>query len=994
MKKAWRLVLAASALLLFTGIARDARSADSADEADLQFQLGAEKYEAADYKGALEHFLASNRLVPNRNVLFNIARTFEQLKQNSDAYRYYVQALDGETNPGARQRVEQAIKRISPQVAIIRVETDPPGATVYIDRKDLGPRGSTPRPLSLPPGSHKVIVELPGYEPAESPPVDMKIGSEIPVSLKLTQIVGTVHVEGSPSGASVRIDRDESPIVGHIPCDIAVPPGRHTLIVSRDGFQSSDVPAEVVAKQTTTVRARLTAQTGNVVVNADVRDALITVDDQPSGFTPAVLNIPVGVHKVKIAQSGFRPVEQTIDVKPNQQTKVDLQLASLEEVTAASRVSESVEDAPASVTIINGQELRAMGYPTIAEAVRGIRGLYLSDDRSYTTVGFRGFSRPGDYGNRILVLVDGHPTNDNYIWSSYVGFDGRVDIDDVDRIEVVRGPGSVLYGTGAFFGVINLITRDKNAPTHGELAASAVDYGVGRVRATAQWRATPYAGVWNSVAMAHGTGRDMYFPEYVSADPANPELDANGRPADGNARGVDGFNAATVNGRAWYKALTLQWFLTTRKKQLPTGEYGSTFNDPRTNFTDTRGFVEGRFEPQVTKQVQLLSRAHFNIYNFDDLIAFPVNSGAPGDTNDGPQLDTYRGKWGGVEQRVVYTPTDIVRITAGGEVIQHFQTLQKGRTDSSSFIQDNGGNLVPSRDDPFTVGAAYGLADVTPMKRFKISAGARLDYYSNLDKFELLPAFNPRLAFIIKPYDKGNLKILGGKAFRAPSVYELHYSSPSQVLSQDLQPEQIYSGEVEFTHRFSSTVTATVAGYANYVKDLIELQDVATSPGGPLDHQQYRNSDAPVLVLGSEYEVRREWRQGWMVAASYSLQKARYLNDSTLGNVPNSPMHLASFKGAVPIIGKTLMAMSRVSLEGPRPDGNYRAVDPPQRYTDTGVIWDLVLSGEVENMHLRYAIGAYNVADWRYDTVPSGEFRQRTIVQNGRTFLASGSVTF
>jgi hypothetical protein len=62
-----------------------------------------------------------------------------------------------------------------------------------------------------------------------------------------------------------------------------------------------------------------------------------------------------------------------------------------------------------------------MGYPTVAEAVRGIRGLYISDDRSYSTIGFRGYSRPGDYGNRVLVLLDGQPMNDNYIWSSYVG---------------------------------------------------------------------------------------------------------------------------------------------------------------------------------------------------------------------------------------------------------------------------------------------------------------------------------------------------------------------------------------------------------------------------------------------------------------------------------------------------------------------------------------------------------------------------------------------
>ena len=81
------------------------RADDLADEADLQFQLGAERYRDGDYRGALEHFLASNRLVPNRNVGFNIARSYEKLKQYPEAFRYYTQALEGENDPQASERV-------------------------------------------------------------------------------------------------------------------------------------------------------------------------------------------------------------------------------------------------------------------------------------------------------------------------------------------------------------------------------------------------------------------------------------------------------------------------------------------------------------------------------------------------------------------------------------------------------------------------------------------------------------------------------------------------------------------------------------------------------------------------------------------------------------------------------------------------------------------------------------------------------------------------
>jgi outer membrane receptor for ferrienterochelin and colicin len=969
--------------LLIVGLAfaPSARADDTADEADLHFQLGADRYEAGDFKGALEHFLLSNRLVANRNVVFNIARTYEQMKLLPDAYRYYVLALEGET-PSGRKRVDDALARISPSVAVVRVETDPPGGTVFVDRRDLGPRGNAPRALGLPPGKHKIMVDLPGYEPAEQDGVELKIGTAAPVRFKLVQIVGTVHVEGQPAGASVHVDRPDGPVACLVPCDVTLPPGQRLLVITKDGFESATLPVEVPTRAAVTARVALATQTGNVLVSADVNNALIEVDGQPSGFTPAVLNIAVGPHTVRVAQSGYRPLVQTIDVKPKEQVKLELQLTAQAEVTAASRTAESVDDAPASITIISQEEIHAMGYPTVAEAVRGVRGIYLSDDRSYTTVGVRGFSPPGDYGNRILVLIDGMPTNDNYISSSYVGFDGRTDLADIERIEIVRGPGSVLYGTGAFFGVINLVTRNRNNPTHGEAGISAVENSVGRARVSYTWRAAPYAGVWTSVSGATSTGRDFYFPEYVSTPGSpTPELDANGRPVDGNARGVDGFDAGTVSGRAWYKAATVQWFLTSRKKTIPTGEYNAIFSDPRSHFADTRSFVEARFEPQLTKELQSLSRAHYNLYDFDGFAAEPAPSGGA--------RDTYRGRWGGLEQRLVYAPGDSLRLTLGGEVIRHFTTQQRGESDAGPYLFDDKGN--PGRDDPFTVLAGYALGDVTPTKGLKLSAGARIDHYSSLD-FDVAAAFNPRLAVIVKPYAQGNLKFLAGKAFRAPSVYELHYTSTQQAPGTP-KLEQIYSGEVEFSHRFSPTVTATVAGYANYVKDLVELRDVPTGCATP-PCAQYGNSNAPVLVLGSELEVRRDWRQGWMLALSYTLQKARYLEDPTRRNVPNSPLHLGSVKGAVPIIGRTLMGMTRLSVEGPRPDGNFHEGDPPQRDTEVGVIWDLVLSGEIERLGVRYALGAYNVADHRYDAVPSVEFRQRTIVQNGRTFLASLSASF
>ncbi len=963
-----RALLVALALLVW---ALPAAADGVADEADFHFRVAATRYEAGDFAGALEHFLASNRLVPNKNVVFNIARTFEQLRQPADAYRYYARALEGEPNPTTRLKIQEAITRIKPLVSLVRIESTPPGATVYVDRKDLGARGQTPLLLALPAGRFTFLAELPNHESAKTEALELKQGGDTSVHLPLTPIFGAVTIEAEPEGAQVRLDREDGPLLCASPCTAQIPPGRHVLHLSGSGYQSGEVVTEVIASGKVTVRPRLAAVFGALVVGADIRDALITVDGKPSGFTPAVLTVPVGEHEVRVSQSGYGPEARRVTIRRNEQTKVDVELIPTGEIAAASRSSEASEDAPASVSVITSAELRAMGYPTIAEAVRGIRGIYLSDDRSYQSVGVRGFSRPGDYGNRILVTIDGHPANDNYLGSSYVGYDGRVDLDDVERIEVVRGAGSVVYGTGAFFGVINLVTRGRQLRTHGEISGGAALEGVGRARATGVLRLGDEGGLWTSVSVARGAGRDFFFPEF-KADPRSPdvELGADGRPVDGNARGVDGFDAGTVSGRVFWRSLTAQWFYHHRTKIMPAAPFDSTFGDPRSKVRDTRGFVELRFEPRLSSRVQSLTRAHANLYDFYGSYGSPQPVGYAS--------ETFRGRWIGGEQRFVFTPSDAVKITLGGEVQGHLQVKQ--------FTADGTG-VHTDRNDPFALGAGYLLGDFVPAPVLKISAGARLDYYSNT-KFDPLAALNPRLVFIVSPWKGGRIKLMGGKAFRVPSRYELFGSSAEREPSPDLKLEQVISGELEVSHKLTDTLSLLAAGYTNYVTNLIELE---TAPSGRL---RYQNTTSPVMVGGGELELRREWRQGWMLGVTTSLQKAVYLSAPELRQVPNSPYATGSAKGAAPIIGRSLMAMLRVSIESPRFDNNAAITDPAQGTSETGIIGDLVFTGEVERFNARYAVGVYNMADWRYDTVPSREYRQRVITQSGRTFLANVTVSF
>ncbi|RYZ04069.1 MAG: TonB-dependent receptor [Myxococcales bacterium] len=955
-------------------VSRPARADDVADESEVQFNLGAERYQAGDFPQALAHFLASNRLANNRKVLFNIGRTYEQLRQYAEAHRYYSRSVVGETDEQTLARAKEAIERVAARVALLVVETDPPGAHLFLNRKDLGERGTAPQRIALPPASYRVIASLPGYEDASSERVEVTLGGERVVRLKLRRIVGTLRVQ-KPPGAAVRLDAENVPPSCIAPCDVSVAPGSHTVIVSLAGHRTQQVPISIAADTTSTIGPDLSPETGSLVVSSDERGAEVEIDGTIMGFTPVLITVPVGRHGVRVGARGFRSVLRDVDIRAAEQTTLDVELVASDTVEAASRVLESAEDAPASVSLIGSRELRAMRYPTIMEALRGTRGIYTTDDRGYPSLGIRGFGRPGAYGNRVLLLLDGMPLNDDYIWSSYVSYDSRADLEDIDHIEVVRGPGSVLYGTSAFSGVVNLVTRSRDVPTSREVGVSAAGDGVMRARARVTQRFGKNSGVWASVAGGQSSGRDFFFPEYVSDGP--PEVA-------GYSRGVDGARFGTLNGRLWAGALSLAFYANHHDKHLPTGQYETLLGDGRTRQVDSRGFVELRFEPQLGEQVTSLTRLHVNGYRYRGYFAY-----APAD--GGVETDTYQSAWVGAEQRLLWSPGRALTVSVGGEAQLHPSAHQTARTEL-------GGSLL-NDEESFSLGAAYGTVDLRPTEAVKLSAGGRLDIYSTFGS-----SFNPRLGLLAKPYEGANVKLLFGKAFKAPSVYELYYQGVGQVSSPQLRPENVHSLELELSQRFTKTLIATAAAFTNYVGDLISLESELGADGAEV--LRFRNSSAPVGTMGVELELAREWREGWMVSGSYSWQRSVILGSRSLsalvnlqqapgvGEVPNAPSHLASFKAGMPILARALTLMTRLTIEGSRYTQFRSDAAVPQPRTDAAVLWDFVFTGVESRFGLDYSVGIYNAFDARAAVPLSDEFRQRSLRISGRSLLASASITF
>jgi outer membrane receptor protein involved in Fe transport len=297
--------------------------------------------------------------------------------------------------------------------------------------------------------------------------------------------------------------------------------------------------------------------------------------------------------------------------------------------------------------------------------------------------------------------------------------------------------------------------------------------------------------------------------------------------------------------------------------------------------------------------------------------------------------------------------------------------------------------------------ALYANLELRPRDDLKLFAGARLDYYSNSRA-----SWNPRVALITSPYPGGNLKLLFGKAFIAPSIQETSYAYSGQLSNPNLAPETLYSAEVEWSHRLSPFVVATAAVFANYGTDLIYLATLPADAEGTVVTQS-QNARTPIGTLGLEAEVRREWKEGWMVAGSYSLQRSAYLRERRLADlltlerspefreVPNSPTHLASLRAAAPLLSRAIRVMSRLSFEGGRYDRNALVTDASrQTSTQDALLWDFVFSGREERLRLDYALGIYNALDSKAKHPVNNEFRQLSIPITGRSLLATASVSF
>jgi iron complex outermembrane receptor protein len=134
---------------------------------------------------------------------------------------------------------------------------------------------------------------------------------------------------------------------------------------------------------------------------------------------------------------------------PPSDTADDAALEALlkREVQGPSRYAQSLMEAPASVSVLEREESNALGHQTVGDLLARLPGVYLSNSRTYSALGLRGFNRPGDYSSRVLMAIDGQRVNDAIYDQGLPQLELPIMAEWIKRVELVHGPGSSVYGS-------------------------------------------------------------------------------------------------------------------------------------------------------------------------------------------------------------------------------------------------------------------------------------------------------------------------------------------------------------------------------------------------------------------------------------------------------------------------------------------------------------------------------------------------------------------
>lgn len=502
-----------------------------------------------------------------------------------------------------------------------------------------------------------------------------------------------------------------------------------------------------------------------------------------------------------------------------QVSKADWSDLSLEklmnlQISVATKTEQTLAEAPSSVTVFTRTEIQNMGITTLRELLNYVPGYQATLDvqnGSITAIGIRGRLK-SDQSTDVLILQDGVRLNNSHSGGATT-MKRLISLDNIKQVEIIRGPGSALYGSNAFLGVINLVTERNTNELIGRIGnLNSKDMAISLAQDIEDWHLTAFLRSFSDDGQVYEDIEDTFG---VIGDTTDPQ---NGMDMDIRlSRGAWSFNT-------WYTERNFKDFLQWYRLGNGTGRDKSYQGN----------FVVNYNSPNIIPDSSLNVEAGYTLTKWDALgVLQPTDpvvfTEAP--LVGGPYLTNYN----------AFLSSDL-NYHPGTNFEWHFgitleKTANKDPANVLNYDLFTGGLPVYLGDTEMFFGDASFVSDADRdiigifiqnkwdiTTNLNLTSGIRYDNYSDFGD-----TLNPRAALTYRtPFDS-TLKAMYGQAFRAPNFSELYNrNNPVFEGNPDLEPEEIETIEFAWIQRFGNI--QTVVTYFDNEVDHIIFQPVNGEP--------------------------------------------------------------------------------------------------------------------------------------------------------------------
>lgn len=506
---------------------------------------------------------------------------------------------------------------------------------------------------------------------------------------------------------------------------------------------------------------------------------------------------------------------------------LDLEVLFNMDVVSATKNSQKLREAPAIIEVITDRDIRERGYRSVAEALRAVPGFSLLYDYTNYNVGVRGINGGMRAWSRIVkVMIDNQPVALRMDSSNFLGPE-LIPMQVVKRIEIIRGPGSALYGADAFLGVINLVTKRGEDLAGGQLSTGVGSFAQGSVEAGfAYGQQTELLGQNLDLAVAaSGAQADRSGLSVASTSPRQTTFQdkATGEPL------------LTTGDVTRPRALFLSLALgdETDGKLALTGSYQQ--GDSAGKFLDwsiEQKLLDSKNRLVVNNQFLRATYARALGESLAVNLGAALVNGGPThedqlDINNPNYLQIRKAGYAGVDVNgeVRYQLSERNSLTVGGDYSTTDQQLQSTyNLFTRDFGSKSAGTVAPETEKgskSFSNVGTFAQGILYPTEQLGITLGMRNDthnVYGNV--------LNSRTGLVYLWNDAVSTKLLYGTSFKAPSPNQL-YSAPivfgDIIGNEALKPETAQTVETELSWILSKHLLASTNAYFTQVKDQVKI---------------------------------------------------------------------------------------------------------------------------------------------------------------------------